>query len=198
MTLHCTGGTSQIYTVALGAIIRHINDLLESVCLLDLLNPRRKLFPKGHVGKELTESCAAYNAVRRCLRRFALSDPKVTVVCVGDGSTPRTAAMFAFRSKWQAVSVDPELRSRNWGVNRLCCMHTVIEDVKLRYNKVIVVGVHSHASLARTLDHVKGKDRAVVWIPCCKRVDIETPPTLEYVDPGIWSPKNRVMVWERL
>jgi len=138
-------------------------------------------------------------AVRRCLReRFTLSDRGVTVAVVGDGHTPRTAALFAFRSVWQAVSIDPNLRDKQWKVERLTCYPRRVEDVALRFDRAVVVGVHSHASLATTLRRITAADRAVVWIPCCVPVDIETPPDQDFVDPGIWSPQNRVMIWESI
>lgn len=201
LDLQCDKGRMS-YAVPLSPFVRHINDLWGCKCLADM--HILGLFPNV---KELTESNAAYMAVRRFLRgRFALDDSSVAVVVVGDGHTPRTGALFAFRSAWTAYSVDPALRDRQWGVRRLFTIRKTIEDAGIleaaELNgpppKVIIVGVHPHASLASTLKHVPGVDRAVVWIPCCKKVDIEAPPDVDYVDPGIWSPKNRVMVWERL
>ena len=38
---------------------------------------------------------------------FRPDDAGVTLVAVGDGVTPRTAALFAFRTAWQTVAIDP-------------------------------------------------------------------------------------------
>ena len=74
---------------------RYTSELLSLACgprLLEL-----GLYPDA---KELTESFAAFSAVREHLKEhFVPHDPTVTVLCVGDGVAPRTAALFAFRTK---------------------------------------------------------------------------------------------------
>lgn len=105
------------------------------------------LFPNA---KEVTESYAAFNAVRTKLKQYDLGDPEVTLVSVGDGRTPRTAALFAFRTKWQCVSIDPLLNTTKlpvWenSIQRLKCYSNYVEDVDLLYDKVVIVAVHSHA-----------------------------------------------------
>lgn len=68
---------------------------------------RLKVFPDA---KELTESFAANNAIRNHLAsEYDPRDERVTVIAVGDGNTPRTAALCAFLTKWQCVAVDPEM-----------------------------------------------------------------------------------------
>ena len=79
-------------------VFRHIDELIGCACFPDLLE--RKFFPNG---KEITESAAAYHYVRWHLPRFALRDPDIAMVSVGDGHTPRTAAMFAFRSEMSST-----------------------------------------------------------------------------------------------
>lgn len=64
------------------------------------------LFPNV---QEITESMACFEAIREHLPFVSLSDPDVCAVVVGDGRTPRTAALLALRTKWQVVSVDPAL-----------------------------------------------------------------------------------------
>ena len=174
-------------------VFRHIDELIGCACFPDLLC--RRLFPNG---KEITESAAVYHYVRWHLPRFALRDPSVAVVSVGDGHTPRTAALFAFRSAWQCHSVDPCLRDKAWDVQRLHCHRKRIEDCSFDFERVVIVGVHSHASIAETLAHVRGRDRALVWMPCCRRPDAPRPPDVDKVDPGVWSPQNRLLVWERI
>jgi hypothetical protein len=59
------------------------------------------VFPNA---KELTESFAANNAIRIHLAgEYTPGDERVTVIAVGDGNTPRTAALCAFLTKWQCV-----------------------------------------------------------------------------------------------
>ena len=78
---------------------RYLNDFIKlNKSAADMLN--LGLFPNA---KEITESYSAFNAVKTKLKQYELGDPGVTVVSVGDGRTPRTAALFAFRTKWQCV-----------------------------------------------------------------------------------------------
>ena len=100
---------------------RYVTELLKLACAPELV--RLRLFPDA---KELTESFAANNAARSFLYprgaergRVDPADAAVTCVAVGDGNTPRTAALFAFLTRWQCVAVDPEMVEwREWGKRR--------------------------------------------------------------------------------
>lgn len=173
------------------AVFRHINDLVACKCFPDLLT--RDLFPNA---KELTESMSVYHYARYHLRElYPLKDLGVTLVSVGDGCTPRTAALFAFRSAWQCISIDPRLRDKDWDTQRLLASRCRVEEVNLKFHRVVIVAVHSHASLAATLDHVRGYRRALIALPCCVKVDIRTPPTVRKRDLGVWSPRNELWAW---
>jgi hypothetical protein len=127
-----------------------------------------------------------------------LNDPKIAVVCVGDGVVPRTAATFAFRSNWICYSIDPLMRKLDWPVKRLVCQKRRIEEEALdltAFDQVMIVLVHSHASIKNTLDHIKGKIRHLVAIPCCVIQDIPNATYLGYKDTSIWSEKNTVKIW---
>ncbi len=126
------------------------------------------------------------------------------MVSIGDGTTPRTAALFAFRSAWRCYSVDPMLRQTEWDTRRLTCLAQRIEDCEPRHfdYPVLVVAVHSHAPLHEAVARfVTTGPRAVIAIPCCEsqRLEASRPhrrPTRQYVDHAIWSPKNEVSIWE--
>jgi len=76
--------------------MRYVNEMLRLSCAPELL--RLKLFPDA---KELTESFSAYNAIRTHLAdEFKPADGRVTLIAVGDGHTPRTAALCAFLTQW--------------------------------------------------------------------------------------------------
>jgi len=175
---------------------RLVNDLFASECFRDLLDTG--IYPNM---KEMTESAAVIWALRHRARRFAfdLQDPTIRAFCVGDGKTPRTGAMLAFRSKWHVVSIDPLLKGRTtWPVARLACAGKKIEDfgpVK-GLDKAVIVAVHSHAPLQEAVNRIQARHRLVIAIPCCVKQGIEgVKPVLEYVDDGIWSPKNKVKIW---
>ncbi len=175
--------------------LNYISDFFNTKCAADILN--FGLFPNL---KEVTESAAAYWAVRKHLSKFELNDPNVTLVSVGDGSTPRTAAYCAFRSNFNCISVDPELKNlhRYKSINRLTCYDKKIEEIEIEADRVILLMVHSHAKLEVTLSRIKAKEIAIIAIPCCVKMHLPTEPDMTYQDVGILSEKNTVLVWKDL
>ena len=176
-------------------ILRHINQFLGLKCAPDLLEAR--VFPNG---KEITESMGAFRAVWRHLD-YNFGDRDVTLVSVGDGNTPRTASLFAFRTAWNCVSIDPRLKKEKWSIkkqtpiDRLIAIQKVVEDVDLHFKKVVIVAVHSHATIEATLAHITGDQRSMVAIPCCVPYEYHIHPNVEYRDEAIWSPMNNVKIW---
>ena len=155
--------------------------------------------------KEISESFGAINATRKYLKQYDPKDPSVTLVSVGDGRSPRTAALFAFKTKWNCISIDPGMDKTKipmWesAIKRLTCIPYPIEDVDPMYfEKVVIVAVHSHADMGNTLKAIQGKERSLVAVPCCFQWGKGfIKPYREYNDSGIWSPKNRVKVWKNI
>ena len=172
---------------------RYINEMMGCSCFPDLLS--MKIFPDG---KEITESCGAYSFFRdRQHELFLLSDSDVTCIVVGDGCTPRTGAMFAFRTKWHCHSIDPEMKWKNNSrVDRLTCYTKKVEDFgELHFEKLALIHVHSHARLEESVARFTANKRVVLSIPCCVAQERERPPDIEYKDRGIWSPENLLKVW---
>jgi hypothetical protein len=184
-----------------GTCCRHTRDslcyfgeLFSLTCAPDLL--ALGLFPNA---KELTESFAAYRAVRDYLTTFSPQDREVTLVAVGDGGTPRTAATFAFRTAWKCVSVDPVLDARKrWDIVRLEVHAKRIEEVSIEAKRAVVVAVHSHARLPAALASIKAEQIAVVAIPCCIPQVLDRDHDHYYVDNGILSPQRGVYIWENV
>lgn len=183
--------------------IRYLDEFIRLKCAGDLLN--EKLFPNA---KEISESMAAYSAVRHIVYQsdgaVKFSDRGIMLYAVGDGVSPRTGALFAYRSAWHCVSIDPKLRSPGCA-DRLHKLNRGIEDFMQAQipDIAIIVCVHSHAKLNRCLQSIKAKTlRIVVAIPCCVPQDIYGPgeqkiaPDVEYEDWGILSPKRTVKIWE--
>jgi hypothetical protein len=112
---------------------RYVTELLKLACGPELV--RLRLFPDA---KELTESFAANNAARSFLYprgkgggRVDPADAAVTCVAIGDGNTPRTAALFAFLTRWHCVAVDPEMVEwREWKKRR--GVDDVVDDDEAR------------------------------------------------------------------
>ena len=180
------------------------DELLRLKCLPDLL-AYEKLFPNF---KEITESFAAFRAIEKFLRyNYPLNDKNITAVVVGDGSTPRTGVTLAFRTKWRVISIDPNLRDidKYKGVQRLSCYQGKVEDPPKDIsfegdNPVVLVHVHSHATIEQSLACIKTSSKlAVIAMPCCVPQLIPgKDPDFEYEDWGIWSPKRTMKIWRNV
>jgi len=172
---------------------RYIDEFVGLKCASDLL--AWGLMPNG---KEITESFATYRIVCKQLR-LPLNDPTIALVSVGDGHTPRTAAVFAVRSKWQCHSIDPLLRDKNWSmIQRLTLHRRKVEDAILDLHDasiVVIVAVHSHALIKDILTNVLGQPRHLVALPCCVPQEIPNREFIGYQDTQIWSPKNTFRIW---
>lgn len=183
-----------------GGTSKYLSELLTLDCGPELL--RLRLYPDA---KELTESFAAFHAVRKHLGSiFKPEDSTVTLICVGDGSVPRTATLFAFRTKWKCFSVDPQMRNPGecWGgVKRLEALNAKIEDCSFSGQKMVVVCVHAHVGLAECLA-VSDYSEAlgIVAMPCCNfysrlQLSDQQSPVAEYYDSGVVSPHRLVRVY---
>lgn len=89
----------------------HLNLFLRWDCSHVLLS--MGLFPNA---QEITESMACLNAMEKHLPMLRFSEPDTLCLVVGDGVSPRTAALIAMRTKWRrVVSIDPVLNQVNVG-----------------------------------------------------------------------------------
>jgi len=174
---------------------KYLEEYLGLDCHVDL--DTLKMFPNA---KEITESMGTFNAVWNyvCPNLFGPRDGNVALVSVGDGCTPRTAALFACRTAWHCWSIDPRLRTRDTPIKRLTCIIGKIEDSALdltAFGHVVAVLVHSHATIKDTLYGIKAKRLHIVAMPCCVPLNIADKPFLGYHDTHIWSPHNLLKIW---
>lgn len=118
---------------------------------------------------------SAYSAVRHFLHVhsdnhsekdgiLSFRDKNVLLLAVGDGCTPRTATLFAFRSSWRCISVDPAMRiGGEWeNVSSLQTMKSRVQDVTIpvssepgNIERVVVVMWHCHCSISDALGCLK-------------------------------------------
>ncbi|KAK8805378.1 hypothetical protein WA158_002034 [Blastocystis sp. Blastoise] len=163
-----------------------------------------QMFPNA---KELTETVGAYeNTYHSILSQI----PKVKndtglsdcIVCVGDGMTPRTAAMFAYRtSGWECFSIDPilregathtnkedllvrkrdttvikkEIRNRWSKIAHLHFWGECIQDVRLRCRRLILVMVHCHVGIEDCLRSIDCQELCgCICIPCCNFFEVQS------------------------
>ncbi|KAE8987887.1 hypothetical protein PR003_g5620 [Phytophthora rubi] len=191
--------------------LRYLNEFVGKLhCAPALL--QHGLFPDA---KEVTESMALFNAVRRYIEpksngeELQGSDKHDGIVVVGDGNTPRTAAMFAFRMRgWKCYSVDPVMekgtseRSRGWAdVSNLVVVRNKIENVRIALRRAIVVLVHAHVTLDQALSAVQAEQVCgVVTLPCCnwygkQEVLFGRGPDLVYDDFSVLSDHREIRLW---
>ena len=124
----------------------------------------------------------------------------ITIYCIGDGHTPRTAATFAHLTNWQTFSIDPVLREKKWDIRRLQALPIRIEDFRVHQlvGAAVICLVHSHADLSTCLKNIVCPVRSVISIPCCVATKTERIPDIEYMDDNIWSKKNKVQIWKNI
>ena len=156
-----------------------------------------KIFPNA---KEVTESFAAVNAVFEHITDDR-QNPNINVFCVGDGHTPRTAALFAMLTAWNCYSIDPALKGKEnkYNIKRLTVLPNKVEDLnsKIYSDKPsIIVGVHSHANISNMWNLSSNDKKAMVYIPCCYN-ELLPNIALTYEDNGIHSPKNKIYIWKQ-
>lgn len=180
---------------------RYIDEFIRLTCAPDLMASRA--FPNG---KEITESMACYDAVRKHISSdFKTRDTNIVVV--GDGAAPRTGLLFAYRSNWDVFSVDPRLVQKDqYRADRLTLLSCKVQDMHHhgslpdRKNWIIILP-HAHVgaivAVAGCMLAGKGPDHlSVVAMPCCVPIDMPRAPDACYQDPHIWSPKRTIKIWK--
>lgn len=173
---------------------KYIDYLFKLKCAGDLISTG--VFPNA---KEITESFAAFIAIKKYFRHLNLEDPNVVVHVVADGSTPRTGALLAFLTKWKIYSIDPQMNDKwlsceNYDIDRLACYKDKVESI-CNYLPVsnIVLLVHPHIDYP-TIRSCYPTTPLIV-IPCCVAYPRDKANVL-YTDHGIWSPKNEVLIYK--
>lgn len=192
----------------------YLNHFFSLNCAPDIL----PFFTNNHrnAAKEVTESFAMWRAAVDILKL----DPKgnTTVIVIGDGTRPRTAAVFSHLTQWDCVSVDP-LMDLNWFTEyekqreKIGCplvrlvpyrRKAMDFEVDCETARCLLVLPHSHASLTEALTSpINYSQLDVIAMPCCKNIEqkyLEKKFALEhnlftYVDTNVWSPKNTVHIW---
>jgi hypothetical protein len=170
--------------------------------------------------KDISESMAAIQAASQH-GLIPKHDKKCRVkcLCIGDGSTPRTAALACFIKKWDCVSIDPALKP-DWkgddpkSIRGLIGFAGKVEefasnstlDSSESYDYLVLICVHSHARLigAASMENIRAKyniniPTTLVSMPCCPKfrshTDIGRKPDLEYEDDCVFSACRKVEVW---
>jgi hypothetical protein len=168
----------------------------------------------GNPYKEITESMAVYKNVKEFID---VQDPKETYVMIGDGSLALTAALFAFLTKGQVISIDPRLNTtkvaewrRRENVRRFIAYNVKFQDL-LYYRNYIppkpyhLICVHAHVNLEE-LNECFPYWKYIYSNPCCNpheqtfSVQYQKKHNIGIVKAGYdtenLSPKNMVFIYE--
>lgn len=188
----------------------YVDRLFSMACFQDLV--RLQVFSSA---KDVSESMAALQAVKQ------INEEKTVCLCVGDGSTPRTAVLACYLQKWASVvSIDPALKdawvgSEPKGVVGLigfqgtlqAYMESVsVSNITTHYNHLVILLVHSHARFIGPcrINLVRAKfgtpKTTLVSLPCCTRFrhaqDLHFQPTTQYDDDCVFSACRTVQIWK--
>lgn len=159
--------------------------------------------------KEISETQGAFEAVRHKLKLNYL-DESVAIVIVGDGFYPRTGYYIANMTKWNVYSIDPEMQrdyssiqEKTQDKKNLFILPNKIEDCQLdlsKYQSIVLLFVHSHASLSASVAAIKHKSNTAtvhaVSMPCCFDDDLGIPYDLKYDDPYVVSVHRTLFVYK--
>lgn len=158
-----------------------------------------KLFPNI---KEVAESMSMFYAVEEKLMKWdSAIDRKaenINVVVVGDGTKPRTAAIFAFNTKWKCWSIDPDMRKEDYSsVQRLTVIKSKVEDVEpidFGNEIVIIIMPHSHAPINQCWNHFKSERKWLIKMECCTKDKLNLP-YYAYKDEYAITRANNIFIW---
>lgn len=170
---------NQIYLSIHKPTLRYLDEFIKLKCAPDLLNLR--LFPNA---KEITESMATFNAVRKNIIYDGLNyqDEDVLLLDIGCGNTPRTAALFAFRTKWECHAIDP--RANLPKISNLITYPFNFHEYYSsdypelnNYKAIIICAVHAHIHPSEILEFMSLSANNyqgnvyLIYIPCCEFVN---------------------------
>lgn len=165
------------------------------------------LFSRYHnAHKEITESWAMLEAAKKVINDLS----QYKIIVVGDGASPRTGAIFAYYTKAEVISVDPQFNIDHWiehcqkqkamgfPVERLKVYIEKIKDVAIdcEEKSCLVVWPHSRADMNNT-NIFNYKYRIDIAMPCCKPIPGNWMkfPHIVYDNLNVISPKRTIHIW---
>lgn len=166
--------------------LRYFNEFMSMRCAIDLL--LLKVFPNA---KEITEQMGMKNACR--VAHLDQANPDLRAAVVGDGSTPRLAALLALVSKWTVYSIDPALNMEKdyRSVRRLVLYKEDVAKVNGKFDVIFLP--HAHVKFYQ-IAHLLRPDSVVITMECCVPFDGPMCDTLEYTDWGVHSPHRTIKI----
>lgn len=155
--------------------------------------------------KEITESMGMYYCVTEKICSYDnsidLKKDNVGVYVFGDGMLPRTAAIFAYLTKWFTYSIDPVMKTHK-SITKLTSYATTAEifvrNLITVEDTVILIFPHSHvADVNKVYKVFSDKKVWIINMPCCNPGQCNSLKLhgLTYHDEHIMSEKNKVQVF---
>ena len=174
------------------------------------------------------EACVAHGGATDCWRRHGFRSrwraEGVWCVAIGDGCTPRTAALCSYLTQWdEIISVDPELQegfcgTEPHGIRGLTGARACFEEwlpafaasehgarARATCRHLVVLCVHSHHRFAGAAAFEKVRaafgtpPTCLVALPCCPTFrptkDVGRTPDLTFDDPAVFSACRSIDVW---
>ena len=201
--------------------LEYLNQFLELKCSSDLL--RMGLFPNV---KEISESFSMWTALRQYIfPQMSNESSGDAIIIVGDGMTPRTGALCAFLTSGllKCYSIDPliqydsyldriylnrqskttEEHCQLWKtINGLRIIRDRIERVSIECERAIVVLMHAHVQLDRTIESINASKGiiGIITCPCCQWIPFQQmcfqeKPHHQYRDIRLLSVQNQINIW---
>lgn len=162
-----------------------------------------ELFPKSNTIKEIAESMSMWYAVERHIMPIdqdvytGRGQSDINLIVVGDGTKPRTAALFAYMTKWNCWSIDPIMTQKEYPIKRLTIISNKIEDIDpidFGDQITIIIMPHSHALTIDCWNKFESTRKWLVKLECCTHDKL--PFTgIYYKDMNAITPANDVYIW---
>lgn len=172
----------------------YIDEFIRLKCAPTLLN--QDIFPNI---KEISESMAAYNAIRRYLGVKTFGEPW-SLFDIACGHSPRTAALFAHMTRWDCHAIDPVLKKKPKFLQnrRLVLWSCKLEELpEFAVDTAIVTAIHAHVKLDKILKKISAQRIIVIAMPCCRPLFFtDHKPVFEFEDLGCLSPKRVVKIYD--
>lgn len=153
--------------------------------------------------KEVAESMSMFYAVEEKLMKWDSNiDRKaenINVIVVGDGTKPRTAAVFAFNMRWKCWSIDPDMKEIDYSesIQRLTVIKDRVENVQpidFGNEITIIIMPHSHAPIKECWNRFTSTRKWLIKLECCTKDKLDIP-YFAYVDKFAITKANNIFIW---